>query len=364
VLDDRDRRLGEVLGRPSGRVGVDVVVVGHLLAVQLLRRGQTGAAQSRVSPVERGGLVRVLAVAQDRGLVPRRPRPRREAGAVRGVGQHVAHPARDGDVVGRGVLERLGRQPLPLGQREAAHRDRGQHVGVARGAGDDGDRRVVLGRGPHHRRAADVDLLDALVGAGAGGHRLAEGIEVRDHQVERLDTELLELPDVGVEAAVGQDAGVHLGVQRLDPAIEALGEACQLLDLGHRDAEPLDQCRRPAGRHERDARLVQAADELLEPGLVVDGHQRAPDGDPVGCGVGCGVGHGVGHGVLLTSSDEGTQAFDGLDFTPWWSSHLRQSCALSIGLVSRPGRRGARRSGTPRAPSVPRTSRASRVPLP
>ena len=36
VLDDRDGRLVEVVRRPAGGVGVDVVVVGHLLAVQLL----------------------------------------------------------------------------------------------------------------------------------------------------------------------------------------------------------------------------------------------------------------------------------------------------------------------------------------
>ena len=40
VLDDRHGGLGEVVGRPPGGVGVDVVVVGHLLAVQLLGVGQ------------------------------------------------------------------------------------------------------------------------------------------------------------------------------------------------------------------------------------------------------------------------------------------------------------------------------------
>ena len=40
VLDDRDGRLGEVVGSAVGGIGIDVVVVGHLLAVQLLGRGQ------------------------------------------------------------------------------------------------------------------------------------------------------------------------------------------------------------------------------------------------------------------------------------------------------------------------------------
>ena len=67
------------------------------------------------------------------------------------------------------------------------------------------------------------------------------------------------------------------GVQRLHPAVEALGEAGQVLDLGHRQAEALDQRGRAAGRDQRDAGVVQAADELLEPGLVVDRDERSPD---------------------------------------------------------------------------------------
>ena len=36
MLDNRDGRLVEVAGGPAGGVGIDVVVVGHVLAVQLL----------------------------------------------------------------------------------------------------------------------------------------------------------------------------------------------------------------------------------------------------------------------------------------------------------------------------------------
>ena len=42
VLDDRDGRLVEVVRRTPGGVGVDVVVVGHLLAVQLLGLREPG----------------------------------------------------------------------------------------------------------------------------------------------------------------------------------------------------------------------------------------------------------------------------------------------------------------------------------
>ena len=124
---------------------------------------------------------------------------------------------------------------------------------------------------------ADVDLLDALVGAGARGDGLGEGVEVAHHEVERLDAELLELRHVGLEAAVGEDPGVHARVQRLDPAVEALGEAGEVLHLGDGQAERLDERGGPAGGDELDAGRVQAADQVVETGLVVDGDERALD---------------------------------------------------------------------------------------
>ena len=157
-----------------------------------------------------------------------------------------------------------------------------EHVAVAGRVDHDGHRRVVLRRGPHHRRAADVDLLDALVGRGTRGHRLGERVEVDHHEVERRDAELVELRHVLRLAPVGQDAGVHGRVQRLHPAVEALGEAGHLLDRGHRDAGVGDPARGRAGGDELDAGGVQAAGQLLEAGLVVDADQRAADR---GCGV-------------------------------------------------------------------------------
>ena len=61
VLDDRDGRLGEVVGAAQGGIRIDVVVVRHLLAAEL---GRLGDAAARRVGVERRGLVRVLAVAE------------------------------------------------------------------------------------------------------------------------------------------------------------------------------------------------------------------------------------------------------------------------------------------------------------
>ena len=83
-----------------------------------------------------------------------------------------------------------GRQPPPLLQREAALRQCRGHRLVHRRVGDDRDTAVVLGCRPHHGRAADVDLLDALGRPGAAGHRLLERVQVRHQQLERGDPQI------------------------------------------------------------------------------------------------------------------------------------------------------------------------------
>ena len=66
----------------------------------------------------------------------------------------------------------------------------------------------------------------------------------------------------------------------MDPAVEAFGETGQLLHLGHWHARRADSSRRAAGADDLDARRVQPAGEIREPGLVVDADQRALDGYP------------------------------------------------------------------------------------
>ena len=123
-----------------------------------------------------------------------------------------------------------GGEPAAVVEGEPAGLDLLEHPPVALGVHDDGDAVVVLRARPHHRRAADVDLLDALVGRRAGGDRLGERVEVGHEQVERRDAELVELREVLGTAGVGEQPRVHARVQGLHPAVEALGEAGELLD--------------------------------------------------------------------------------------------------------------------------------------
>jgi hypothetical protein len=81
-------------------------------------------------------------------------------------------------------------------------------------------------------------------------------------------------------AGVGEQPGVHPRVQCLDPALEAFGEAGEVLDPRDRQPERRDERGRPAGGDELDARLVKAADEVLEAALVEDrdeGPAHRPD---------------------------------------------------------------------------------------
>ena len=89
---------------------------------------------------------------------------------------------------------------------------------------------MILGGGPHHRRAADVDLFDAFVDAGARVDGLGEWIQVDDHQFERRDAEFFQRGDVVHLALIGKQACVHVWVQCLDPPVEHLGEAGDLFD--------------------------------------------------------------------------------------------------------------------------------------
>ena len=159
--------------------------------------------------------------------------------------------------------ERLERERAPRALVGAvAALERRQDVVVAGGRGHDRDIGVVLRRRPDHRRSADVDLLDQLVDRDAGAlERRRERVQVDDHELERGDRRLHELPPVVLAPPIGQEARVDPGMQRLDPPIEHL-----------QGAGPGG----PTGRHQLEAVRDEAAPEVDQPGLVRHGQQRPP----------------------------------------------------------------------------------------
>ena len=111
----------------------------------------------------------------------------------------------------------------------------------------DVDEGMVLGGRADHRRAADVDILDAGVIIGTLGHRLFERVKVHDQEVDFLDPVGDHRADMGVIVPQRQQPAMHRRVQGLDPAIHHLGKARH---IGHiLDHQP----RRPQ-RRRRSAR--------------------------------------------------------------------------------------------------------------
>ena len=221
-------------------------------------------------PVDRGSLVRVLAVRQVGDLAERERQLLREPLVAR-------EPRRDRRLVGGTRRERLGGERAARLERHLAVLAKlAQHDLVLARVGDHGDVREVLRGRAQHRRAADVDHLDRLVlGRPDPRGERRERIEVDADDVERLDPLVGELLDVVFAVALGEDAGVDRRVERLDAAAEHLRRTGHVLDLG--DGQPLlgEELRGAARRDELEPELVQAAREVVDALLLVDGDQGA-----------------------------------------------------------------------------------------
>ena len=272
VLDDDAGRRGvaEFAHQLQRRVGVVEVVVAQFLALHLPRLADAGGGGAGVV-VEGGLLMRVLAIAQHGRVLEDEGQGRRELLLL--VGE--PEPARDHGVIGRGRGEGLGGEPLALDEIGLALR----HRFVIRRIGDDRDIGVILRRRAHHRRAADVDILDDLVAPRALRDRLDEGIEVHHHQVDRADLMLGHRGGVGGVVAHRQQPAVDHRVQRLDAPVHHLGKAGEVGHVAHRQPRLAQRLRGAAGRHQLHAAPRQRAGEIDHPRLVGNGKERALDRD-------------------------------------------------------------------------------------
>ena len=221
-------------------------------------------------PVDRGRLVRVLAVRQVGDLAERERQLLREpfvAGEPRG----------DRRLVGGTRRERLcGERAASLERHLAVLAKLAQHDLVLARVADHGDVREVLRGGAQHRRAADVDHLDRLfLGRPDPRRKRREWIEVDADDLERLDLLVGELLEVVFAIALGEDARVDCRVERLDAAAQHLRCTRHVLDLGDRQPLLCKELRGAAGRDELEPELVQAAREVVDAFLLVDGDQGA-----------------------------------------------------------------------------------------
>src|SRR5206468_3184932 len=105
------------------------------------------------------------------------------------------------------------------------------YPGIIIGVDDDDDIVVVLRRRAEHRRTADVNLLDRLLGRDPRlGDGLPEGIQVDRDQVDRGDAVFYERGPIARVSAAGEQAAVHLGMQGFHATVHHLRKTGDLLD--------------------------------------------------------------------------------------------------------------------------------------
>ncbi len=148
---------------------------------------------------------------------------------------------------------------------------------VIPGLDHDRDVVVVLGRGADHRRAADIDILDAVGETSAFVDGGLERIEVDHQEVDRRDAVgRHRLRVLGIVPDREQPA-MHLRVQRLDPAVHHFRKSGQLRDVPHLQPGLRDRLCRATGRDQLDAMGGQRPGKLDQAGLVGNGEKRAGD---------------------------------------------------------------------------------------
>ena len=176
---------------------------------------------------------------------------------------------RDGRIVGGGQRIGLGRQLLAKFEgRPTVGTELLEQGGIIGGIRDDRDMGVVLGRGAHHRRPADVDILDDRVAVGAAHDRVEERVEVDHDEVDRGDTVLLHRRGMLGVVAHAQEAAVNLRMERLYPPVHHLGEAGEVGNVADCDAQLAQPRGGAAGRDDVDAMPREPGRQLLEPRFI------------------------------------------------------------------------------------------------
>ncbi len=276
VLDDGADNLVELLRQVPRRLQIDDIVVAELFALELLA---IRYSLTRAVGIERGLLMRILAVAQIEGFSEAEPQSvgetvsatERKLPAVLFRRTNFLQRGRDRRVIRRRGGEGFLRQPPLRLQRErsviALHLA-GDCV-VVRRRSDDGNILKILCRRAHHRRPANVDVLnDVFELRPRLGGGLLEGVEIDHHHVDGLDAVRADGGAMLRLAANVQNAAMHLGMKRLHPAIEHLGEAGEFGDIFHRDARLAQQFGGAAGRNQFHAHRRQAAREVHQPCFI------------------------------------------------------------------------------------------------
>jgi hypothetical protein len=126
---------------------------------------------------------------------------------------------------------------------------------------------MIFCRGAHHRRTADIDIVDRLlIGAVGPADRGGKGIQIDRQQVDGFDVVLAH--HRLIESAPAQQAAVNLRMKCFHAAAHDFREAGVLGDFFDRNAVARQQFGGAAGRQQLDAALFQFAREFNDAGLI------------------------------------------------------------------------------------------------
>ena len=262
MLQTNAEGLIELAHDSQRSVGILDIVVRKLLAVQLLGRSER-ERNGLLLGIEHRLLVGVLTVAQRLLEVELQEELLVQAGLL-------AHVGSDHRIVLSRVGVGLGRElQTALLLRVAELLDLGQNLVVILGVANHRYIVPVLGSRTQHRRTADIDILNGLLDRYALLlNRLTEGIEVHAHQVDKLDSVLLQRLKMALVIAASQQTAMHLGVQRLHAAVANLGEARYVADVDYLHAALLEQLHRAARGDHLPAQRAEALGKLHHATLV------------------------------------------------------------------------------------------------
>ena len=160
--------------------------------------------------------------------------------------------------------------------RTVAAANRLEHLVIITRFGHDRDARLVLGCATHHRRAADVDVLDGLFMRGAARDGLLKRVEVHAHQVDRLSANPAQRVAIAV-AIAHEDSAVDAWVKGLDATVHDLGRLGVLRDVDDGDSALAERLGRAAGGQNLHSRFRESLRELDDTRLVRDRYQCAFD---------------------------------------------------------------------------------------
>ena len=223
MFDDHDRRIVELRDGLIGGIRIVDVVIAQFFALKLCCGGDTGARIAGY--IERRRLMRVLAIAQ--ALL----QCSGEGGRARCViAQCLCIPAGNGCIIPSGARVGFCGKSFTIFVCEAT-RECAEDGIVILDFRHNGAMLPILRPGSNHRRAANIDVLNACLKIRATRNGGFERIEIDDQQVDCANAVRFQRGRVVWIVPQRQQPAMYGWMQRFYATIHHLREACELRNI-------------------------------------------------------------------------------------------------------------------------------------